>query len=342
VRAGQTEFILGGSRDVQPGEEAHISLDGDHVATGLALLTELTESVAPGQTVAELSVVEAGGEVRRRPLIAGAEVATGPEPPPDRAVDTGDGRIATLAEQPLGRPGVFRTVTLKNLLPSGVLRLHGLALLDERSGTAVAVPLSQELRPVSGTAVSVLEDTRTPPRASLVRSVAVNPDVAATRRALAVLPPDVVVLDRAPSLPLGGDSAVPAGLDSVRITGYQPERVDVLVTAASPGVLVLRDTYYPGWEARLDGVRVPIMRADGLFRAVEVPEGTHTVVFQFRPRGLVAGTWVAAGTLILAAAMLFGSLPWLWSGRRRAVGLPAEARDPVSAEFDTPGKPTLD
>jgi hypothetical protein len=77
---------------------------------------------------------------------------------------------------------------------------------------------------------------------------------------------------------------------------------------------------------------VPILRADGLFRAVEVPEGTHTVVFQFRPRGLALGAWIAAGTLVLSAAMVFGSLPWLWTGKRRAVGLPAPAatRDPAS------------
>jgi hypothetical protein len=204
----------------------------------------------------------------------------------------------------------------------------------------VAVPLNQDFRPVSGATVSVLEDTRTPPRASLVRSVAVNPDTAATRRALSVLPPEVVVLDRAPVLTAGSDGSVPSGLDHVRITGYKPERVDVLVTAASPAVLVLRDTAYPGWQARVDGMPVPILRADGLFRAVEVPEGTHTVVFQFRPRGLAIGAWIAAGTVVLAAAMVFGSLPWLWSGRRRAVGLPApavHAHERAEANrFDTP------
>lgn len=346
VRAGAAEFVLGGSVDILPGQETRIGLEGGRVATGIALLTELTENVAAGQPVAELSMVEAGGEARRRTLFSGAEVGTGPEPPAGRAVDVGAGHAATLAEQPLGRAAAFRVITIRNVLSSGVLRLHGVALTDDRSGAAVAVPLNQDLRPVMGASVSVLADTRTPPRASLVRSVSVNPDTAATRRALSVLPPDVVVLDRAPVSVVGDARSVPVGLDNVRITSYQPERVDVLVTAASPAVLVLRDSDYPGWEARVDGVRTPILRADGLFRAVEVPEGTHTVVFQFRPRGLMLGGWIAAGTLVLMAAMLFGSLPWLWVGKRRALGLPARDNEhgPTAERepFDTPQNPTLD
>ncbi len=48
-------------------------------------------------------------------------------------------------------------------------------------------------------------------------------------------------------------------------------------------MVVLNDIYYPGWIAEVDGRRSPVLRADVLFRGVEVAEGTHRVVFRFAP-----------------------------------------------------------
>ncbi|MGE3708506.1 MAG: YfhO family protein [Hyphomicrobiaceae bacterium] len=80
--------------------------------------------------------------------------------------------------------------------------------------------------------------------------------------------------------PLGVGSA---HTGTARITSWAADKVEIEVKAQSSGVLVLADTYYPGWVAELDGARVPILRADVLFRAVEVPAGQHKVVFSYRP-----------------------------------------------------------
>jgi len=48
-------------------------------------------------------------------------------------------------------------------------------------------------------------------------------------------------------------------------------------------VLVLHDIFYPGWEAYVDGQRRPILRANLLFRGVEVSPGRHRIEFKFRP-----------------------------------------------------------
>ena len=42
----------------------------------------------------------------------------------------------------------------------------------------------------------------------------------------------------------------------------------------------------PGWVAEIDGVRTPVLRADVLFRGVEVPAGQHRLVFRFAPFSL--------------------------------------------------------
>lgn len=70
---------------------------------------------------------------------------------------------------------------------------------------------------------------------------------------------------------------------AVRITSYENNRVALEVDARAPSVLVLHDLYYPGWEATVDGVTKRVMRANVLFRGVEVPAGHHVVAFAFHP-----------------------------------------------------------
>ena len=60
-------------------------------------------------------------------------------------------------------------------------------------------------------------------------------------------------------------------------------RIEVVVTSTSGGVLVLHDTYYPGWLAEVDGRPASFLRACVLFRGIEVPAGTRRVTFRFAP-----------------------------------------------------------
>lgn len=71
--------------------------------------------------------------------------------------------------------------------------------------------------------------------------------------------------------------------DHTRIVSYQRNSVTIDVEAEEPGVLVLHDVYYPGWEVTVDGERKPVLRANLLFRGVEIPAGQHRVEFTFRP-----------------------------------------------------------
>ena len=73
---------------------------------------------------------------------------------------------------------------------------------------------------------------------------------------------------------------------SARIASWRPARIEIEVEFELGGVLALHETWYPGWIAEIDGKRVPILRADVLFRGVEVPAGRHRVVFRFAPFSL--------------------------------------------------------
>ncbi|MGO4668643.1 hypothetical protein [Bosea sp. 2RAB26] len=94
-------------------------------------------------------------------------------------------------------------------------------------------------------------------------------------------PQQVVLLDSVPP------DAVPEGPISaqaeVKLTRYQNTEVEITVTTDKPGFVLLNDIWHPWWRAELDGADVDILRANVLFRAVQVPAGTHTVRFSFKP-----------------------------------------------------------
>jgi uncharacterized membrane protein YfhO len=75
----------------------------------------------------------------------------------------------------------------------------------------------------------------------------------------------------------------------------------VRVITEAPGLLILSDAYYPGWQAALDGRATAIYPAYGLFRAVQVPAGEHQVTFTFVSRSYQIGRLV---TLVTAALWL--------------------------------------
>jgi uncharacterized membrane protein YfhO len=69
------------------------------------------------------------------------------------------------------------------------------------------------------------------------------------------------------------------------------------------------DTYYPGWQAYVDGKRVPILRANWMFRALELPAGAHTVEMRYEPTGQTAG-WVLAALSLLVAGAVAVAVPF--------------------------------
>jgi hypothetical protein len=71
-----------------------------------------------------------------------------------------------------------------------------------------------------------------------------------------------------------------------KIDSSKPGRVELVTTLTADGLLVLHDSYYPGWVADVDGKPVPIRRTDMLFRAIEVSAGNHHVTFRFAPFSL--------------------------------------------------------
>ncbi|MFA5139375.1 MAG: YfhO family protein [Elusimicrobiota bacterium] len=100
-----------------------------------------------------------------------------------------------------------------------------------------------------------------------------------------------------PAVPGAYEAPGAAGSGEVRVVRYASDEVVVSADMSVPGWLVLFDSYYPGWKARVNGKRARVLRADHCFRAVALPAGTSTVRFAYRPASFLIGTLLAAAAL---------------------------------------------
>lgn len=94
------------------------------------------------------------------------------------------------------------------------------------------------------------------------------------------------------------------GSASVRLEQPRAGRVDLQVQTEAGGWLVLADSWYPGWQAYLDGQPVESYPANGAFRASWVPEGTHAVSYRYEPLSVRWGFALSGLGLILLAWVL--------------------------------------
>jgi uncharacterized membrane protein YfhO len=94
----------------------------------------------------------------------------------------------------------------------------------------------------------------------------------------------------------------------------QPEDVRIQVEANAPSIVVVRNSYDPGWTATVDGRPTPVLPTDYLLQGVAVPAGHHDVRLVYRDpeisRGLAAGAFVWI--------MLLGAIPLALALERRA------------------------
>lgn len=97
-----------------------------------------------------------------------------------------------------------------------------------------------------------------------------------------------------------------SGVGSVEISSYLPDEVILAVDAREPGMVFLSDTFYPGWEAYVDGIKTTVYRANYAFRAVPVNQGQHVVTFMYRPASFFLGVALSsAGVLIIPTFLMY-------------------------------------
>jgi hypothetical protein len=221
----------------------------------------------------------------------------------------------------------------QRLPPPTILRLLGAEylVLPETSqptyATRIDSPLMDESTWPEG--ATVWRMNRTLPRAWIVHEVETLTPLPFPLRIANVddRTRDVVFPDRKPrdfsrqavvetTEPLPTFEATPSSTnapESCRITAYEPTHVVIEATLTQPGLVVLSDAWFPGWEAIVRTAAAPgnepttqpakIHRTNRVLRGVWLPAGQHTIETRYRPASFVRGaaisgcTWAALAVL---------------------------------------------
>ena len=150
------------------------------------------------------------------------------------------------------------------------------------------------------------------PPAFLVEQVQVVPDFAEALERMAspaFSPLRTALLEKLPT-GLSG-TGLPGG--PVELRRPSPERIECNVETPEAGLLVVSESYFPGWEARLDGSPAPIHRVDHALMGLVVPAGSHRVELSYSPESFRWGSAISwSGLLCVILALVAGVRPLRW------------------------------
>lgn len=94
-------------------------------------------------------------------------------------------------------------------------------------------------------------------------------------------------------------------------------------------ILVLTQTYYPGWHATIDTNEVRIFPVNIKHIGILVPAGNHAIEFRYMPDSFVYGVWITSVSLsVTIFLMVFGFFHSLWhTHQKAAVRVPHRRRN---------------
>ena len=191
------------------------------------------------------------------------------------------------------KPFIPKTINVNHLQLPGVLVIQHLTLIKQNDE-------NQFKKLADFGDVRIYRNKTVYPRAFLVHQVEVIPDETKLLAKLAEKTTDL------------GDTAyltqpIPLGLtahnpsfapDSVNITKYLPNRIELETASDHNSFLVLSEIAYPGWRAFVNGKQAKIYTTDYILRGLYLTSGKHSIIFKFQPLSLYLGAGITFLTLL--------------------------------------------
>jgi hypothetical protein len=186
------------------------------------------------------------------------------------------------------RPNPGDAFEIQTLLGAGVTMVKDYAEIHSHADLLNARYI---LRPASAvepgaiyqdTAWKVYENPAAYPRAWIVHEAA-----AGKLGEAAVDTRKVALLDAPLASQLG--PADPSAPEDATVTAYEASRMELSVRTGTPAMLVLSETFYPGWKATVNGRPARIYKVDGDLRGIVVPSGASRVALRYAPASILVG-----------------------------------------------------
>ena len=94
----------------------------------------------------------------------------------------------------------------------------------------------------------------------------------------------------------------------IRLTNYHPDHLTYEYSSGRDALAVFSEMWYEkGWNAYVDGEKIPYFRADYILRAAQLPGGNHKLEFKFEPNSYYTGETIS----LIASILLLLSLGYV-------------------------------
>ncbi|MBI4832899.1 MAG: YfhO family protein, partial [Candidatus Lindowbacteria bacterium] len=186
------------------------------------------------------------------------------------------------------------------------------------------IPKGFNLRRVFSGKLTIYENPAALPRAFYIRNVEVasakhvalkrlaDPSFDYRKAAVFEEEPEPIATSEAPAKSFPPELIVKSRSES---------ETDIIVDVPGAGFVILNYMYAPGWQAKVDGNRSKIYRANYLFMAIPVGAGKHAIELAYRPLGFRVGRWIS----LLAVVLFSLSLAFDYARRRAKQMAPWES-----------------
>ncbi len=93
----------------------------------------------------------------------------------------------------------------------------------------------------------------------------------------------------------------------IRLTSYHPDHMVYEYSSGKDALAVFSEIWYKqGWNAYVDGEKIPYFRADYLLRAAQLPGGNHKLEFKFEPASYYTGEMISLiASILLVLALVY-------------------------------------
>ncbi len=93
---------------------------------------------------------------------------------------------------------------------------------------------------------------------------------------------------------------------SALIINSSPNKISIEAQNPQNARLILLDNYYPGWEAKINGVKTQVLPFENTFRQIYIPAGKNQVIFEYKPKSFNIGLAISlVSTVIIFLYLIY-------------------------------------
>jgi hypothetical protein len=120
-------------------------------------------------------------------------------------------------------------------------------------------------------------------------------------------PAKTAVIDKRFETLIQGFSAPSDSQSTISLVSHSPNHLIYDYNSLQDELTVFSEIYYDkGWNAYLDGRKVPHFRADFILRAIILPAGQHKIEFKFEPVSYYAGGNISLASSLILILLIAG------------------------------------